>query len=407
MFRSRAKCGPIAVDIGANGVKLLQLRDSSGGLCVHAAHFEAIPFDVEDPAERIAATEQAIADAVRRQPFQGRDVVSALGIGEFQIKNIRLPSMPADELVSAVEFEANDRFSFGEKEVELRHLSVGQVRHGNEFKDEIIVCAATDELIRSRLAVFKNLKLRPIAIDLSPCAVARGFVRFMRRAEDAQAVNVFLDIGWRGSSIVVVRGTDISFLKMVEVGGKHFNAAVAKTLGVSPDDATDLRVRIMREECGRRAADKTGVTTELKSTVSDAVRPLVERLSRDIQLCLRYYAVTFRGQRPESLTFVGGEAYDPTLMQVIERAIDVPCTIGNPLRGVGEIEALGGPDQMTYRPAWAVACGLSLRGSRWVQANPASMETTADIGSARSPEAAHSPESARSPETVGAGGAKL
>jgi Tfp pilus assembly PilM family ATPase len=77
--------------------------------------------------------------------------------------------------------------------------------------------------------------------------------------------------------------------------------------------------------------------------------------------------VTFRGQRPASVTFVGGEAHEPTLAAVIGDGLEVPCTIGNPLRGIQNAGAACGPDRRTLQPAWAVATGLALRSSPWVQ----------------------------------------
>ncbi|MBK8270847.1 MAG: hypothetical protein IPK83_22075 [Planctomycetes bacterium] len=67
----------------------------------------------------------------------------------------------------------------------------------------------------------------------------------------------------------------------------------------------------MRDQGGRRSDENASVPPEVRAAVVDAERPFVERLSRDFQLCLRYFAVTFRGQKPETLTLVGGEAYEP------------------------------------------------------------------------------------------------
>ncbi|HVP11667.1 MAG TPA: pilus assembly protein PilM [Phycisphaerae bacterium] len=367
LFRRRPKHGPIGVDIGTSSIKLLQFSDDAGHPAVVAAAHHQIPLSVEDPSERQAAIERALSEALRQQPFQGRDAVSAMGISSFQMKSIRLPKMPPEELATAVEFEAKDRFDLGGQSAQFRFIVAGEVRHGNELKQEIIVFASPDDEVRARLELLEACKLRPIALDITPCAVARSFVRYLRRAEDAQAVNVFMDVGWRGTSIVVTHGAELTFLKVIDVGGEHFSNAVAQTLSISREEAADLRIRIMRGSGGRRAGDANPVPDDVQAAVSDAVRPLVERLARDVQLCLRYFAVTFRGQRPESLTFVGGEAHEPSLAKIVGEAVDVPCTIGHPLRGVGRLGLLGGRDRRSIQPAWTVASGLALRGSQWVK----------------------------------------
>jgi len=376
VLRKRTKHGPIGLDIGASSLKMLQFsEEGTEPTLLAAAHCQLPPLD-DNPATRDAAIERAVAQALRQHPFQGRDAVAALACREFQMKSIRLPRMPAEEMASAVGFEAQERFGVTEGGTQIRHIVAGEVRHGNELKEEVIVFATPDDLVQARLKLLETLKLRPLAIDITPCAVARCFFRFLRRAEDVHTVNVFLDVGWRGTSIVLTRGTELSFLKTIDVGGEHFNEAVAKALSISREEAAELRIRIMRDASRQRADDKVTVSGEVRATVTDAVRPLIERISRDVQMCLRYFAVTFRGQRPKSLTLVGGEAHEPSIFQSIGGAIDIPCTIGNPLRGMSLSGNIGGRDQRAFQPAWVVACGLSLRGSRWVRTSGARPESS-------------------------------
>ncbi len=249
MLGRRFKAGPIGLDIGASGIKMLQLVDDGGKPCVLASMQRDLP-TASDDADSVGALKEAVATALRDLPFKGRDVVTAFGSGEFQLKSVRLPRMPADELASAVVFEAADRFDFGGKPTQIRHLPVGEVRQSGELKEEVVVFVASDERVAARIELLESLKLRPVAIDAAPCAAARSFVRFLRRAQDAGSVNVFVDIGLRGASIIVTRGADISFLKMMDVGGGLFNEAVAKALGVSTKEAADLRVRIIESRKG-------------------------------------------------------------------------------------------------------------------------------------------------------------
>lgn len=367
MLRRRSKHGPIGLDIGTSSIKLLQFSDDVGQPAVQAAVHYQIPWSLDDPGQRVALIQKVIKEALSGQPFKGPEVVSALGVNAFQIKSIRLPRMTAEELATAVEFEAKDRFDLGGREAQFRFLNAGEVRHGNELKQEVIVFAALHDEVQAHLRLLESCKLQPVALDITPCAVARSFVRYLRRAEDVQAVNVFMDVGWRATSIVITRGSELAFLKVIDVGGEHFTGAVAKALNLPNEGAAELRIRVMRGAGGRRASDATPVPAELQTAVADAVRPLAERLARDVQLCLRYFAVSFRGQRPESLTLVGGEAHEPMLGKIMAETIDVPCTIGHPLRGVSRVGLIGGQDRRTMQPAWTVACGLALRGSPWVK----------------------------------------
>lgn len=369
LIRRTWKHGPIGLDLGSTGVRMIQFTDADGEPIVQAAaHFE-IPPGVTDVRERSEMVERAVRDAISGRAFCGREVVTGLGQNDFQMKSIRLPKMPPDEIASAVEFEAQDRFEMAGKPAQVRFLTAGEVRHGNEIKEEVIVIAASEEAVTSKIHLLQSMGLRPTAVDVTPCAVARSFIRFLRRSEDAAAVNVFLDVGGRGSSIVITRGTDICFVKVLDVGGEQMNAAVAKALNLAPDQAAELRIRIMRESATGKPREPSTIPDEIRARAADAIRPLAERICRDIQLCLRYLAVTFRGQRPGTLTLVGGEAHEPELHRSFSSALDIPCTIGHPLRGMGRMELALQRDERTLAPAWSVATGLALRGAACIRSS--------------------------------------
>ncbi|QDV89124.1 Competence protein A [Phycisphaerae bacterium RAS2] len=361
MFKRTRKHGPIGLDLGASSVKLIQFAESQGRLSLIAAAHRDLP-----SASDAQAAHEAAAHAVRQllatHRFEGREVVTALGHREYQLKSIRVPPMPPDEMESAVVFEAQERFDFGGATAQFRFLEAGEVRHGNELKHELMVFGATESVVQERLAFLQSLKLDPIAVDLSPCAVARSFVRFLRRAGDASAVNVFLDVGQRGTTILITRGTELVFLKVIDVGGQCMTDAVARSLAIPADEAAQLRLAILRDQSGRRGDVECSVPAEVRTAVADAVRPAADQIAKDVQLCLRYYAVTFRGQRAESVTLVGGEAHEPVLLKALQDAVDVPCMTGYPLRGVQNLGDLTSREERAFHPAWGVACGLALRG---------------------------------------------
>jgi len=342
---------------------MLQLAHGGREPAVHAAAFEEISRDAWAGAMRPEAVKAAVADGLRHASFRGREVVTCLSSGEFLLKSIRLPPMPAEDMASAIEFEAMDRFNLAAGAAQYRHIPAGEVRHGNELKQEVIVFAGLTEAITARISMLEGLRLRPLAMDASPCAMAQSFVRFLRRADDMHLVNVFLEVGYKATAVVITHGDEITFLKVVDVGGEHLNQAVAGALSVTPQEAARMRVRVMRQEGGRRSDDRAAVAEDVCLAMGDALRPSIERLAREVQLCLRYFAVTFRGQRPASITFVGGEAHEPQLAKVMGESTDIPCTIGNPLRGLAHAGMAGGPDRRTLAPAWATAVGLAFHNA--------------------------------------------
>src|SRR5262249_27719950 len=78
------------------------------------------------PGQHLTAALETIAALTESRTARGRRVVTALQPSQFQIKSIRLPRLPPEELESAVMLEAEERFAFGDDGGEFRFVSAGE-----------------------------------------------------------------------------------------------------------------------------------------------------------------------------------------------------------------------------------------------------------------------------------------
>jgi type IV pilus assembly protein PilM len=352
------KTQPIGVDVGSDSVKLSQLSLAGGGLVAVDFAQVAIPRSVRgDHSEREAFLVDALAEAVRNGRFRGRQVVTALGCSDLMVKSIRVPLMSQKELAETLPYEAADRFNMPAGQMHVEYLAGGEVREGDETREEIILLAADRTRIAQHVAVLTRAKLVPVAVDIEECAIFRSFERFLRRAADAEEVNCFVDLGASASKVVITRGREVVFLKRIEVAGHQFDQAVADRLSLSFEEACALRRKVARDS-EYAQADRQQVSR----AIYDSVRPELENLCREIALCLRYYSVTFRGSRPQQVTLVGGEANDVCIVQMLKQRLGLKTLVGEPFRGIRTDQISAGLDRRTSMSEWTVSIGLSLKG---------------------------------------------
>ena len=360
MFRTR-RYGPIGLDLGTEGIRMLQLGRAGGRYAVAAAGRWHYPAGAEDPARRRELAVGAVGDMLRAGGFHGRDVVSCISAAQLSINNVRLPQMPEEELASAVAWECQERFGFQVTPDRVHYINAGEVRHGSETRDEIILLAVTEQTVREHLELLEEMALRPLHIDAEPTALFRAYRRFLRRAQDESAVTVIVDVGLSTTKVVVARGTTIVLIKAIDVAGRRFNEVVAKELGLSYEEARHLRQRVAQACPPGAEGAKSYPENQTQWSVFDAVRGEMEALAREVGLCLRYCSVTFRGLRADQVTLTGGEACDPALLKVLGEALDCQCVVGEPLRGIDLGKAELGADRRGVLTEWSVAAGLALR----------------------------------------------
>ncbi len=352
----KQKVLPIGLDIGVRRIKMVQLAQADEHLKVVCA--ERASLDVDRDAseeERRDAVVQTIKQLLGRRGFRGRKVVSALSRDELRITSMRLAEAETHQIEKVLRKEAARRFGLDGERDTINYMLAGSVRQGDEAKNEFIVLAADDEVIKSHIALLEDAGLQPAGIDAAPNALFRSFERRLRREEDKQRTIILVDVGHGHTTVVFGRSGGICFVKQIPSGAARFSEQVASTLGLSVPDAESLRLRLLRAEpvdaCTRR-------------TVVDVVTAAAEALAKELSLCLRYHTVTFRGKRVERAVIVGGGAYEPILLDVLRRHLSVEVEVGEPLRGFDRGASASSRGGTGSSADLALAVGLSLKGGR-------------------------------------------
>jgi type IV pilus assembly protein PilM len=370
--------GPIGLDLGSQTVRLVQLarRPGSGGGAapyrVVAARARRWPADLPAQGpERTEAVAAVLREMLETGGFKGRRVVSCLPASAVQYRNLRLPKMPRAEMRTAVEWEATGRMNLAEGgQVSVQYFDAGDVWQGEEARREIILLAAPAGLVDEHLRLLQGCNLSPIAIDAVPGALARAAAwNQAAPGEGAAEARFVLEVGYTSTKALIVRQGEVIFFKLIDIGGQKFDQAVAGRLQIPLGDAAELRQQL-RPKAGASTGPESplfgaGRRENVERAVAEALRAAASDLAREVGLCLRYYAVTFRGRRPDQAVLAGGGAIEPQLIKALADDAGLSVEPWNILAGVdasGAAEIHGDPNP----GGWAAALGLALRFSEAV-----------------------------------------
>lgn len=351
---------PIGLDLGADCIKMIQFEPTGGCLRVAAAAQYYFPADLAaDAPERGELAIQAVKRMHRQGRFSGRAVVTSVADSELAIKTIRVPEGSPAEIEQTILEEAAKRLPFDLSTARLEHLDVGRVQQGNETSREVILLAVRDEDIQGEIDLLTQMGLEPVAFDIGPCALFRSCERFLLRDEDRGEVTLLVDIGATTTRMVIGHGRDVTFIKTIACGGRDINQAVARSLDLSLREAVNLRESLAK---GRLAADPNEPAgDEVRQEVLQACEPALAQLAKEISLCLRYHAVTFRGFRPAVMQLSGGEAHHPLTIEYLERVLMMKVAKADPLKNMNTSAVDIGQSRRQPAPCWMLSTGLALR----------------------------------------------
>jgi type IV pilus assembly protein PilM len=368
---------PIGLDIGHNSIKMIQLVINGEQISVLAADEARIDSGIngDDQARRDYIV-SSIKQMLSRGNFHGKNVVSCLPCGDIKITSLRLTEAEGERIEQALRREVVHRFGLDPDKDSMDYIVAGNVRQGDEIKNELILFATNNEIVKSHIEMLEMAGLRPIAIDTIPCALFRSFERSLRRQEDREHAVIFIDVGSCYTTVVFARGGEICFVKQIKIGAGNFNREVAAKLGISNSEAEILRGELQAEyspSIPKSNSTKQGISenkqkieASTRQVMIDAISKIAEELAQEISLCLRYYTVTFRGKRIERAVLTGGGGYEKVLLDVMQRQLTVSVEVAQPLRGFdmsnerANLNFYG--DRRGLLCEWAVAVGLSLKG---------------------------------------------
>jgi type IV pilus assembly protein PilM len=346
---SQSQVCPIGIDIGSHSVRMFQFRRKGDQLAMQAAcriELDALGESQSAAARLAKAMERGLTDAT----FNGRTAVLSVPPAMLNAKSVRLPQMPDSDLHQALQWEAKDRFGFEIGNGRLVWFRAGEVRRGTEIKDELLLFAVRGETLSLYLDAAAAAGLTVAAIDIAPCASYRSAWR--AGFDHTPSVDSFalLDIGQAGSQFIITRNEQLVFYKHIDIGADTIDRAVGQKLGISAAEASQMRARLA-------TADAAGEEAPLAQALQDAVRPPLDELARELDMCMRYFVITFRGVRPDLITITGRQANCPRILENLAATLALRVEPARPLRGVLDLGDVARPDRSGE---WSVAAGLSL-----------------------------------------------
>jgi type IV pilus assembly protein PilM len=308
-----------------------------------------------DPHQRDDRIAEAIEKMLCEGSFIDRRVISAIPNDSLKIRSLRLDPTQTGQIDQILRDEVAQRFGLNPDADEIRYLVAGNVYQGDEIKNEVIFFGIDRASLQQHLQLLEKVTLEPDAIDAVPCALFRSFKCSHRRQEDQQLVSVFVEVGSRLTTVIIGRGQEISFVKQIPIAGDQLNQDVASRLGITLSEAISLRMRL-------RQSDENAIDHTTRQAVIDSMSRTIEDLAKEVSLCFRYYAVTFRGEKPQEAIFGGGEAHETALLNALRRHLGVEIRIAQPFRRIELANSPLASADEAMLCEWSVAVGLGIRG---------------------------------------------
>lgn len=241
----KPSANPIGVDFGTDSLRMAQVEMVNGEFKLIAAASADVPSHIRnEPSARLDFFAETTRELLLSGNFRGRRAVLALPAASMFVQHLRMAHMDDEDLKKALPFEAAGKLPIDPSFAVMRHVVAGEIYQDQESRSEVVLMAASRDLVNQLLATASRAKLDVAGMNVEPKALIDCFSHVYRRKTDVNLTSCFVDIGAAASRAVIARGSHILFARVIPVGGDHFNRAVSTAMKISLDDAKVLRIKL-------------------------------------------------------------------------------------------------------------------------------------------------------------------
>lgn len=254
-------------------------------------------------------------------------------------RTFNLPSKEEKNLKDAIDIEVEQYIPIASSALYIDYEVIERKR-GKDIT--VLMSALTRNIVDRCVASAIQADLEPVLVEPSINAVAR----VMAETESADLPTVIVDIGPSSTDIAVMAKGIIRITGSVAIGGNTFTLDIAKKLGVSLENAHQLKV-LNGLSAGSRQVK-----------ITSALEPSLEHIVRETQKVMRYYADRMPGQEKlEQLLVVGSGSDVPGIGEYFTNAIFIAARVASPWQKL-DFGKLPEPAKQ-YRSRYIAVAGLA------------------------------------------------
>jgi type IV pilus assembly protein PilM len=300
---------------------------------------------------------------VAQHKLRGRTVQLSVSNQKVIVRSIDMPEMTEEELLGAVQFQAQEYIPIPVEDVILDSMVTGKrALADGSMRQEVLLVAAQRAMIMTLLGVVKRAGLKVAAIDVSSLALVRALLpetSFFGETGEPGACRGIADVSSSVCTLVLAVGGVMKFTRIVNFSSDRFARILTETKGVPFDDAQIMVQRIGL--AGPLPPDTEYYSDDVVSETQRVLGQAAGELAEEIRRSFDYYQGQEHASPVTDLILSGRGALLRNLDAYLADALGLPVVIGNPLAHIARnTSGMPDGDLAAMAPCLAVAVGLAL-----------------------------------------------
>ena len=264
---------------------------------------------------------EALKAFFKKHKLPKKDVRLGIAANRIGVRTFDLPDVAdPNQRENAILFRAQEVLPIPVHEAVLDY-HILDAEFG-EARPRVLLVVAYRDLVDGFVEACQIAEITLAGIDLEAFALLRALGAPPAGGEPRTAAHVAVSIGHHRSTVAVSNGRICEFTRVVDWGGDKLDVAIARTLGVTPQEAAPHKHSLSLVRSAAISAEDQPVV--------DAVVGEVHSFTRDLVSSLHYYQSQPGALEIADIALTGGTAHLPGLADELQRLIGVDVHVADP-----------------------------------------------------------------------------
>jgi len=244
-------------------------------------------------------------------------------------RHLQMPELADDEMREAIRWGSKSDFPFSLDEalIDFCKFEVLEKEDGEKEAD-IVVGAATREVVEDHLLLLKGLGLKPSFISLPAFDMMQSYR--MAQPMPLGETAVFIDVGHRNTQILIIKNGNLKFYREIAVAGDAFTQSLVGSyesegniIEVDETLAEKIKLETTLKEEGE--FDHEGSIEGIPlGSLQKRLGAVMDRFILEVERSVTYYKNQFMDYDLKGVVLTGGGSLLGGLSAFLEKNLDLP-----------------------------------------------------------------------------------
>lgn len=342
------------LDLSDLSVKVAQIEKN--GSLEEVVSFASLPITSGIISDGEIKNKQQVAEIIKRvlqgarpRKIKTNKVICSLPETKAFLRIISMPEMKTEEVREAVKWEIEATIPLPIDQIYYDWQVLEKSFGTEKGKINLLVVAVGKNTVDQTMEVLALAGLEVVGLEIESVAQSRSLLDEKKEKESV----LLVDVGDRRTSFVIADAGIPCFTSSIPLSGTSLTNAIAKNLGVSFEEAENIKIQY-------------GIGSDFKNdAIFKAVEPVLENLASEIERSIDFYVSSLQySVGVDKIMMCGGGSNTKGLLPYLAKRLKRGVELGNPWVNM-KLDKNLPIIEKSVASQYATVIGLALKGAHY------------------------------------------